>query len=536
MSDLKPSKIRCRSCGYEPNIITDVCIKCGGVVVKICGNCGFENSVEKNRCDSCGYLLALSPQKKIDIEKKKESIDDEKMDLEFKEEKPSLSKSTLEFESITETIARKDESYRERIKKASERYEKDIVFDAEKERKKIENFIDEQKQKEQKGEGVSEKKQIKSFKKFFIVVAFVIALVPLYLLFFRKSYSRYDLVNTAKKYLSALRDAEYDKAYEYLSQNSKSIVSFSDYVKTLEDFYSKIGKWDFKDVEIYYFTPHQSVVKYKLIEKGIEKDDYLNFVNEYGKWKRPFVYNLFEEIDDALSKNDFPKALFLSQRLYLIDPLDPRANGYLCWSEYLMRLYDKSMESCKKVIEISNIYPIKYYSDNELFWYTFNYADSLRFSGKIEQSVEVYDMLIRDPQAESSDKCTVYLARSDSYVALKNYEKAYDDIKKSVEICSDGSIEKNQATRRLKILDGGMCEEAVMFAKKFRYQGSTVEDFIKKMAEDMGVKKYKLDYSCQHSNGSLYKITARVVSGKKTFKVYNITVDLWERNASVEEI
>ncbi|MCX7905302.1 MAG: hypothetical protein N2446_01205 [Elusimicrobiales bacterium] len=537
MSEIKASRMLCKDCGYEPNIIADVCIKCGGKIVKICGNCSHENSVEKNHCDLCGNLLALTPHKKIDI------VNDKKDNFDSKIEK---GKKILEFESITETIARKDESYRKKINIPNANVEsvaKEKLVDEDaiiKERRKVEDFVKLQsnqieRQKFEEKNNIINRKII-LFKKITIsVFTFGLIIIIFYLIFGRKSFSRYDLLITAKRYLSALRDAEYDKAYEFLSQNSKAIVSFNDYVKTLENYYSKVGKWDFKDIEVYYFDPNQSVIKYKLIEKGVEKDDYLNFVREYGKWRRPFVYNLFEEIDKAFEKKDFPKALFLSQRLYLIDPMDPRASGYLCWSEYLMRIYENSVESCKRVIELSHIYPIKYYKDEELFWYTFNYADSLRFIGKIEHSIEVYNNILKNPIINSDEKCTVYVARSDSYVAIKDYNSSLNDLKNAIEVCKDESIEKKEALRRLRMLEGELCEEAILFAKKYKNEGIPFEEFIINKFKSLNKEKYKFDWRCKHKNGSNYYVEVLVYEGKKSFNVYKINVDLWEKKFSIEE-
>lgn len=530
MSDLKPSKIKCKSCGYEPNIIADVCIKCGGQIVKICGNCSHENAVEKNRCDLCGQLLALTPHKKIDIDDKDKFEESNKQNLE--------TKKTIEFESITETISRKEESYRKKINTPQRSDNIDKKLDeVVSEKKRIEEFVKEQKKSSEKPQEVQIKSEKKiSFKLLVLLISiFIIFVVFVYLIFGRKSYSRYELILTTKKYLSALRDNEYDKAYEFLSQNSKSIVSFSDYVKTLENYYSKVGKWDFKNIEIYYFDKNQSVIKYKLIENGVEKDDYLNFVREYGKWRRPFVYNLFEEIDDAFNKKDFPKALFLSQRLYLIDPMDPRSSGYLCWSEYLMRLYDKSVESCRRVIELSNIYPIKYYNDIELFWYTFNYADSLRFLGRIEDSIDIYNNLIRNPVASLREKCTVYVARSDSYVAMKKYESVLKDVKSAIEICEDGSIEKNEIIKRFRMLNGDMCNEAIIFAKKYRYNNTTLEEFLADEIKSLAIVNYHIDWGCTHQTGPIYDIKVEVYKGKKIIKTYRAGVDLWEKVLELRE-
>lgn len=540
MSDLKPSKIKCKSCGYEPNIIADVCIKCGGEIVKICGNCEHENSVEKNRCDNCGELLALTPHKKIDIElKEKERSREEELKDRLDKQKVDFK---IEFESITDTIARKEESYRKKLEFPKQTEEKkDIIKEelkkVEVEKKKIEEFVKEKKNSENT-QNQQEKHQTKktSLKLIAVVIASLTIILSIsYLIFGRKSFSRYDLIITAKKYLSALRDGEYDKAYEFLSQNSKAIISFSNYVKTLENYYSNVGKWNFKDIEIYYFDKNQSIIKYRLIENNIEKDDYLNFIMEYGKWKRPFVFNLFEEIDDAFLKKDFPRALFLAQRAYLIDPVDPRTSGYLCWSEYLMGLHDKSVESCKRVVEISNIYPIKYYSESELFWYSFNYADSLRFTEKIEQSIEVYNALQRNPSITEREKCVIHVARSDSYIALKDYNSALNDIKKAMEVCENDSIEKKEMERRFKILTGEMCEDAIMFAKKYKYGGLTLESYLNQNFDLTGTN-YNTKFSCSYLKGSVYNVYLEMLIGKRILKRLNIEVDLWNKTATMKEV
>jgi len=141
---MKPTIIRCNKCGYESNIISDTCIKCGSKLEKICGSCGFANAVEKNYCDQCGKLLTLriieENNQKENIEIKKENVI-----------------GNLEFENFIEAIDRKDISYRNKLsttnefdkKKAEEtlkekenlkKYQEQLKNKNEEEAKKLANF------------------------------------------------------------------------------------------------------------------------------------------------------------------------------------------------------------------------------------------------------------------------------------------------------------------------------------------------------------------------------------------------------------
>ncbi|MCX7647267.1 MAG: hypothetical protein N2Z60_01510 [Elusimicrobiales bacterium] len=530
MSDIKPSKIVCKSCGYEPNILSDVCIKCGGEIVKICGNCGNQNGVEKVRCDSCNTLLALTPQKKIDLEKEKE------------ETKPENKKIKIEFEPITETMSRED-SERGNYKKPEVKFNSNPISEdvkkTEKEKKAISEYVDQIPKKLEQKEEPKECKEKSSFKnkRFLIVIvsSLVVSLLLSYFLFIRKSLSRYNLLFTANKYLSALKNRDYEKAYSYLSNNSKTIISFTDYVKTSEDYYSRVGSWDFKDLKIYYFDNNQSVVKYKIKEGNEWKDDYLNFIKEHDIWTRPYVWNLFEQIDEAFNLKDFSKALFLSQKLYLIDPLDPRSSGYLCWSEYFMRLYDKSMESCKRTIEISSIYPIKYYTDEDIFWYRFNYADSLKFLGKNEEAIKVFGELLKIPDVPSKSKCSVFLSRADAYARIKSYENSLKDLSSAVSICGEG-MEKNDAEKRIAMMNGVMCEEALKFFKNYKYENARFEEFINSVLKNIKLQnpkfKYDISFSCKHTIGPEYEVFAeikKISKNPEVVKNYSGRVNLWDR-------
>jgi len=536
MSELKPSKIRCKKCGYEPNIITDVCIKCGGEIIKICGNCGYENSVEKIYCDSCGALLALTPHKKIDIEDKKDTAT-----------KETPKKTKIEFEPITDTMSRED-SYRKRMEESKEKKEMEPgiekINNVKKEAQIIQKYTgnkEEQRKDTQKDTSTTVlNPPEKNRKRFLIIisVSIIVSLIFSYVFFIRQSISKYQLLFRAKGYLTALKNKDYEKAYSYLSNNSKTLVNFVDFLKVSEDYYSKIGDWDFKDVKIYYFDENNSVISYKLKEGGEWRDDYLNFIKEYNIWTRPYVWNIFEDIDNAINSRDISKALFLSQKLYLIDPLDPRASGYLCWSEYFMGLYDKSVESCRRTFEISQIYPIKYYNDEDLFWYRFSYADSLKFTNRVEEAIKVFDYLLSQPDVSIKSKCSSFIARADSYSKIKKYDSTLADLQSAFSICPDG-VEKKEAQNRINMLNGLGCNDSIKLFKRCNFEGQKFENYILTFIKDLKSRdkkaNYNLNINCNHLEGPYYEVEGILKNSKKNqiISIYKGKINLWERSGEI---
>ncbi len=544
MSELKPSIMKCLECGYEPNIITDVCIKCGGKVVKICGNCQAHNPVENNKCEKCNEILALTPQKKIDYDKldKNDENKEKTIDQNFQENKDILSdkKTKLEFEPITDAITRKV-SYRH--KKKEEIFELKKI---EEEKARIESFAKEKKyedNKEIESKKIEQKEKNNIYtknKRFLVGVSILVFLFLVIIYFFviRKSVSKYNLIFTAKNYLTALKKKDYEKAYSYLSTNSRAMVSFNDYIKANEEYYSSVGEWDFKDVKIYLFNKDQSIVSYKLYENGEWKDDYLNFINERGVWVRPYVWNLFEEIEKAFNRNDYTTALYLSQKLYLIDPLDPRSSGNLCWSEYLMQLFDKSVESCRRTIELSYLYPVKYYNTEQIFWYKFNYADSLKFTGRVEEAINIFNSLISAPDVNLNSKCPVFMVRGGSYIEISRYEEAKRDFMTAINVC-EKDLDKKEAQRIVDMLNGNKCEDVISFIKGYRYNGEKFINFLNTIIKSFDDKKNKYDvlFNCEHKMGPYYIIDVDVAKVSKNKKdiiySYSFDVDLWHKKVEL---
>jgi len=525
---MKPTIIRCNKCGYESNIISDTCIKCGSKLEKICGSCGFANAVEKNYCDQCGKLLTLriieENNQKENIEIKKENVI-----------------GNLEFENFIEAIDRKDISYRNKLsttnefdkKKAEEtlkekenlkKYQEQLKNKNEEEAKKLANF--------NRPKSFFEKNRIYFFLIFFISILFIISYI-----FLIPNIPKITLIVTAKKYLSALKEKDYKTAYELLSNNSKLSCSFTDYLKNNESYYSKIKKWEFKDLKIHSMTKNGAVIKYLLSEEPNKwKEDYISFIIEGGKWRRPYIWNLFSPIDEAISKGDYPQALFLAQKLYLIDPVDPRTSGYLCTCEYLIGLYDKAIESCKRTLDSLSSYPVGF-TDEEIFWYTFYYADSLRFQAKFDEALKIYEELSQFKELSMKNKCPLLIARSDAYVRKGDYKKAREDMSSAINTCLS-KINQEEALKRWKYINGQATDEAIKMAKKFyNYKNlDKKEEFELKKS----IKILKDNWIAENIDGPEYEVILRkekiFKNGKKETKdLYKFKVNLWTGDIKIEE-
>ncbi|MHB0995588.1 MAG: double zinc ribbon domain-containing protein [Elusimicrobiales bacterium] len=553
----KPSVIKCPKCGYQPNIISDTCLQCGAKLEKACGECGFANAVEKNYCDQCGALLALQPPHKADLPPPPPA----------QEEKGGF---TLEMESIQDTVNERATSFRRRPsdKPAPPPAPAPAPAPAQEQPKP---------QAAQPPAGrppaakvplsarasspfspdssrllrdSSPKTQPSAARRMagpaFTALLVGILLTILYMIV-APSIPRLRLLMTAKSYLTDISQGKFEKAYELLSTNSKANITQENYVKNSREYYAKAPAWQFKDVQIYKIGKEAAMVVYQLKEgDGEWKQDYISFINEHGRWTRPYIWILFHPIDEALNRQDFPQALFLAQKLYLTDPVDPRSSGYLCAAEYFMGLYEKSMESCKRTIDSAEVYPVGY-SSEELFWYSSYYADSLRYLQRDRVALSEYEKLMKWPGLTSKEQCPLFLNRADSYVNLKDYERALQDIMKAEVLCSDN--QRGDAKKRLLYLSGGAGKEAVEFAQKSRFQPNMppIAETRRRQIEALKarVKNPKLLPKDQwlgvHVAGPEYRVFLRQeqfnpqTGRSEAQNVYVFLINLWSGKAKVEK-
>ncbi len=557
----KPSVIKCPKCGYLPNMLGDTCLKCGARLEKACGECGFANAVEKNYCDNCGTLLSLHPNPKSDMPPPPPQ--GRPAPAEKKEFK-------LEMESIQDTVSERETSFRRRPETPAAAPAK-----APEPAKPAAPQPPEEPKAAPRPEGRHDGRKVKSSSPFSPdsarlmrdnvipyrpslmrrmagpAITLLLAGVLLAILYMiaAPSLPRLRLLMAAKAYLADISQGKYEKAYTLLSTNSKAACTMDNYVKNNRDYYSKAPAWQFRDVQIFNMGKEAAMVSYQLKEgKENWKQDYISFVNEHGRWTRPYIWILFQPIQEALDRQDFPQALFLSQKLYLTDPVDPRSSGFLCASEFFMGLYEKSADSCKRTVEAAATYPVGYTS-GELFWFNSYYADSLRYLQRSRMALDEYEKLMKWPGLTSKEQCPLFLNRADAYVSLKDYDRALQDTMKADVLCTEG-VEKSDAKKRMLYLSGGAGNEAVTFAQKSRFQPDmppiieTRQRQLEAIKARLGPKNAKMlpkdQWLAVHVGGPEYRVFMRQESfNPQTRKteaqnIYAFLINLWTGKAKVE--
>jgi tetratricopeptide (TPR) repeat protein len=539
----KPSVIKCPKCGYLPNMLGDSCLKCGARLEKTCGECGFGNPVEKNYCDQCGALLALTPPPR----------DDSAPPPAQPEKEPA---PKLEMESIQDTVSGKAQSFRNRQagQPTPEEESKPAPPPQSPPREHYgSNSLIADSARLPK-EAPPQAAPVPGFMRRFSGPALtalltLVLLIILYLIA-APSIPRMRLVMTAKAYLTNISEGKYEKAYELLSANSKAVCGPEDYIKNSRSYYSKAPAWQFRDVQVFTIDQDAAMVRYQLKEGGGEwKNDYISFVREHNRWARPYIWVLFQPIDDAIKRQDFPQALFLAQKLYLTDPLDPRSSGYLCSTEFFMGIYDKAAESCRRTVDNAATYPVGY-STKELYWYNFYYADSLRYLQRDRVAIQEYEKLMKWPGLTAKEQCPLFLNRADSYVAINDYSRALQDVMAAEGVCFENPA-KDDAKIRLAYMSGSAGAEAVAFAQKSRFQpglppiAEARRQQLETLKARLGPQGDKLmprdQWLAVHLTGPEYRVFLRQESfNPRTRKrglrdIFVFHVNLWTGKAKVEK-
>lgn len=535
----KPSIIKCPKCGYQPNMLGDACLKCGTLLEKVCGECGFANSVEKNYCDQCGQVMALGAPPKSEPPPAPAAP--------APEPAPEKKVYKLEMESIQDTVSEKEQSFRGRPPAAQEPAPAAVPPPLKPGApvQRLQPPVP-----ARKPAMASTQNFLKRFAGTIMTGLLLLVLLAILYMIAAPYLPRLRLLMTAKAYLSDISQGKYEKAYELLSSNSKTACSLEEYKKNSQDYYSKVPSWQFKDVQVFAMSKEAAMVRYQLKEGTAPwKSDYISFVHEHDRWTRPYIWVFFQPIQEALNKQDFPQALFLSQKLFLTDPIDPRSSGYLCSSEFYMGLYERSAESCKRTVDSAATYPVGY-SSEELFWYNLCYTDSLRFLQRDRAALQEYEKLLKWPGLTGKEQCPLYLNRADSYINLKDYDSALQDVMKAEDLCKE-SPSREEAKNRLGYLSGGAGNAAIAFAQRSRFQqgmppiGEARKLQLEAMKAKLGKKNAWLlpkdQWLAVHVAGPEYRVFLRQESvnprtrRQETQDVFIFVVNLWTGKAKVEK-
>lgn len=531
---LKYSHIKCSKCGHEPDGQERVCPKCGGPTQKACGSCGFLNSTDKKYCDSCGTMLELRPMTG-----------------------PSISGRTVVFQSIGDTVD--SNSFRSSAPSQPQPYgppgagpapapgaEKAPQPQQEKAPPKpsVSGRSSSQRQ------ASARKSAAKPFRFFssrmaVLYVLLAAGLAGMAALLLNPYIPKFKLMLTARRYLSALSSGDYETSYKLLSANSRESCTYEEYRKNSEDYAKKAGKWEFDGLEVFLMEENAAVLKYRLKEGASDwKDDYISFVAEGGGWARPYIWNFFAPIEAALERGEFPQALALARKLAETDPMDPRTSGYLCAAQFFMKMYDNAADSCSRTVESSRFYPVGF-SPEDIFWYTFYQADSLRFLNRYREAVDIYGNLMVKKELSSKEQCPLYMGRADALVRLGDYDGALADARNAQIHCL-GRIDAAEADRRLRYISGQALNDAVEYVKNSRFKSGGPTLLQARAAEvslmrARGIRPLPQDsWLAEHAGGPEYRVMLReelpAPRGRRP-QIKNLhvfKVNLWTGTASAE--
>ena len=551
----KPAVIKCPKCGYQPNMLGDTCLKCNTRLDKLCGECGFANQVEKNYCDQCGAVLALQPPPRQ--EAPPPPPPGHPAEQPPPEQKPSFK---IEMESIQDTVSERATSFRSKAvpppapaeaPKAPPPAPGKAPAPADPS-KATSAFTPDSARLPAQGPLPKPVRagMVRRVAGPVLTVLLSAILLGILYMIVAPSLPKLRLMMTARSYLSYISEHKFEKAYELLSTNSKSACTLEEYVNNSKEHYSKAPAWEFKDVQVMAITGEAAMIRYQLKEAGGEwKSDYISFVREHNRWTRPYIWILFNPIDDAVRRQDFPQALFLAQKLYLTDPIDPRSSAYLCAAEFFMGLHEKAAESCKRTIDTAAAYPAGYVSDN-MFQYHSHYADCLRYLQRDRVALQEYEKLLKWPGLTPAELCPLHLNRADSFVYLKEYDKALQEVMAASGICTQNPG-KDETAKRLAYLSGSAGADAVAFAQKSRFQQDMPPIAeARKLNYDalkarLGPKNYKLlpkdQWLAVHVAGPEYRVFLREeayipqLRKSETREIFIFLINLWTNKAKVEK-
>ncbi len=532
----KRSVLKCPKCGYESNIIADTCIKCESKLEMICGECGFINSPGKIYCDQCGEL--------IDI--KEHTPEPPKQET----QQPKENKPQVEMQSISDTMGvETGPQTTSRVNTSPDTTHPEPPNSTNTSIKKTPDLKKTSSAPYPYAPGkpiiVKKKNNILNI---FVIAGLSITLISILYLIATPYIPKIKLLIKTKQYLKHLSKGNYEEAYKMLSSNSQASCSMETYVKNTKTYYSKRPKWRYKEITVFKTEKKVALIKYKLKEgDGKWKDDYLSFVKEGNSWARPYIWNLFKPIDEAFFKSDFSTALYLAQKLNLIDPLDPRTLGYLCSAEYNLGLYSKAVNSCRKTIETSKLYPVGF-DETTKTWYYFQLANSLKFTKNYEPAFKIYRQLLANKKASKLEQCQILLTRSDAYASAKKYNAALKDILVAQTICPNNF--QGDLKTFLSYLTGTSKEEAITFAQKSKFKANLPTIFeLRKMeiamiAKRLGKRKRRFvpkdKWSAIHIAGPEYRVFLREIKinpltkmkESKNLRIFR--VNLWSHSIALE--
>lgn len=373
------------------------------------------------------------------------------------------------------------------------------------------------------------------------VLSTVVALVLLitgFVVFAIKSKQRKNpgdtLLKAAGDYLFALKQKEYDKAYQMLSADSRRSATAEAFRKMQDE-----SSWLFDDISAEIVAPGWALVRYKLLVSGqpIEQD-WLVMKQEEGQWRRAYWWTLMEGVESAFAAGDQALAARLAREAQAIDPLDPMPVAYYCEAAWLSGDMKAAQESCEKALKMYETLPSRLGGDG-FFRARHIVADIERnVLKRPADAARDYGILLAYPKIEPDQACDLHFARAETELELAQNDAALEDFKQAQPLCRS-EADRQFAARGTAVLSGSAGAEAVALVQAYRLPGdeSALTEWRAKQRAELSKRlKTRVQDMPQdqwvpaHKGGSLYSVTLK--SGSSD--VLTAEADLFSRKVKVD--
>ncbi len=287
------------------------------------------------------------------------------------------------------------------------------------------------------------------FIKSVVAILFILALIGGGVLFAlqRRAAMRPEAIVTglAQQYLTSLSNGDYAAAYAMLSQSAQAQSSLDEF-RELRD----TTPWTWSSISVASVEPDAVMIQYDLsLAGGPPQKDYLLFVQEAGRWVRPYTWGLLKKIEGAFERGDPDMAMLLAQAAVSVDSRDPMARGYLCEAFYYRKVPQSAQKECEEALALIQKYPSKLSLKSLYHLHAIlgdTYKNSLR---AYDRAADEYSLMLKFPALSAEDQCELLLARADTFSLMGRAPQALSDLAGAAAVCAKPEdqqfIQKRQA-------------------------------------------------------------------------------------------
>ena len=343
----------------------------------------------------------------------------------------------------------------------------------------------------------------------------------------------------ARRYLNALRAAEYEKAYASLTEAAKRACPLAEFQKI-----SDAAPWDYSDLRVLAVEGDTAFFSYRLDAPGKSPElDFMVWLREDGQWRRPFVWNLLRDFEDAFDRRDAAAALQLARAAEAVNPRDPQAAASACEALHALGEPSRATETekeCKSALELSQRYPapMTLASDDSKHVrgvLAETYKDGL---GRYQDAYTEYSRLL-SLGTSHAEQCELTLGRAESSLGLGETQRALNDFTQASTVC-EKQADTAYALRSLAIFSGGGKKEAIELAQQHPEPGglTLLESRAQTRAET--AREWKAQgrgplppeqWEADYVDGAQYRVSVR--SGRALLGAWR--VNLWDKSVQVEQ-